>query len=250
VLLPRLPPWEVWEGRVGIDPQVGERGFERRVRDEGAGATLTRCSPGADLLGQSQPEPDLVQIDTRQMNAERFRHLREPQKKPARPKELGDEPIFEGIAGDDVRDRSVEITGRHIQPPFALCQLGVKHLAAFVCPVHGLLALVEDGLGLGDGVDVVVGDPVRGVRAEVFAAIAAAMADPDYTVAEIIAAARGNTDAESALRLVASADGEISPKRLGKWLAAAQNAISGGYKLLRTGTVRDRVRWRLEPVTR
>src|SRR5690349_15648153 len=110
--LPRLPPWEVWEGRVGIDPQVGDRGFKRGVRFEGAGAALTRCSPGLDLLDHPQPEPDFVEIDTRQMNPERSRHLREPQKKPARPKELGDEPIFEGICGDDVGDRGVVTNAR------------------------------------------------------------------------------------------------------------------------------------------
>jgi len=95
-----------------------------------------------------------------------------------------------------------------------------------------------------------VADPVKNERAEVFQAIAKAMVDPDYTVAEIIAAARGSTETENALRMIASADGEISPKRLGKWLAASQNTIAGGYKLMRKGTVSDRVRWRLERVAR
>jgi hypothetical protein len=95
-----------------------------------------------------------------------------------------------------------------------------------------------------------VADPVKNERAEVFQAIAKAMADPDFTVAEIIAAARKDTALESAVRMIASADGEISAKRLGKWLAASQNTIAGGFKLMRKGTVRDRVRWRLERVAR
>jgi hypothetical protein len=48
----------------------------------------------------------------------------------------------------------------------------------------------------------------------VFRTIAAAMVDPNYTVAEIIAATRKSTEAENTLRMIASVDGEISPGRV------------------------------------
>jgi hypothetical protein len=109
-------------------------------------------------------------------------------------------------------------------------------------------------LGCADPCDTVaelsVADPVKNERAEVFQAIAKAMVDPDYTVNEIISAARKDTTLESALRMIASADGEISPRRLGKWLAASLNTIAGNFKLLRSGSVQNRVRWRLERVPR
>jgi hypothetical protein len=95
-----------------------------------------------------------------------------------------------------------------------------------------------------------IADPVKNERAEVFRTIAKAIVDPDYTVAEIVDTARKDAALESALRMIASAAGEISPKRLGKWLAASQNTIAGGYKLLRKGTVSDRVRWQLSRIPR
>jgi hypothetical protein len=99
--------------------------------------------------------------------------------------------------------------------------------------------------------DLAVADPVKSERAEVFRAIAAAMVDPNYTVAEIIAAARTSIEAGNALRMVATGrDGEINPRRLGKWLAASQNTIAGGHKLMSAGSVQNRVRWRLAPVPR
>jgi hypothetical protein len=42
--------------------------------------------------------------------------------------------------------------------------------------------------------------------------------------------------------MIASTEGEINPRRLGKWLAANENALAGGYKLMRTGTANNRGR--------
>jgi hypothetical protein len=53
------------------------------------------------------------------------------------------------------------------------------------------------------------------------------------------------------MMIAPGADGEIHPRRLGKWLAASQNTIAGGYKLTSTARkTQNRIRWRLEPIAR
>jgi hypothetical protein len=72
-------------------------------------------------------------------------------------------------------------------------------------------------------------------------------------VAEIIAAAKaavgnGSDDLMAALIAVAEDDGTVSPRRLGGWLASAQNAIAGGLKLLKNSRDTSRIRWQVVPV--
>jgi putative DNA primase/helicase len=112
-------------------------------------------------------------------------------------------------------------------------------------------------LGRADPVETVaelsVADPVRQVRAEVFCAVATAMPKQaaGHLVAEIIHTANDKPALGAALRLVAEDDdGRISPKRLGKWLAASENKIAGGYKLRRNDADKSRVRWQLAQVER
>jgi len=105
--------------------------------------------------------------------------------------------------------------------------------------------------------DLAVADPVKNERAEVFQTLAPVLGDraAGHTVSEIIASAKeaigvGNDGAMDVLMTIAEDrdSGKISPKRLGKWLSASQNAIAGGYKLQRNDTDKSRTRWRFAPV--
>jgi putative DNA primase/helicase len=105
-------------------------------------------------------------------------------------------------------------------------------------------------LGRADPVETVaelsIADPVREMRSEVFQAIVEAMPKGDvrgHLVGDIVRMAAENTTLEGAIRLVAEDGGKISPSRLGKWLAASENQIAGGYKLLRNAADKSRVRW-------
>jgi hypothetical protein len=74
-LFPRLARWQIGKRRVGIDAQVGDRGFECGIRFEGA----VSFASWLDRISQAQPDPGLVARYARQLNSERLRHLREPQ---------------------------------------------------------------------------------------------------------------------------------------------------------------------------
>jgi putative DNA primase/helicase len=106
-------------------------------------------------------------------------------------------------------------------------------------------------LGCADPVDTVtelsVADPIKNERAEIFYAIAATMPEraAGHTVTELIGVAVRNPVLADALKMVSSADGQISAKRLGKWLASSEKTIAGGFKLLRNAADPRRLRWQL-----
>jgi putative DNA primase/helicase len=115
-------------------------------------------------------------------------------------------------------------------------------------------------LGCADPVETVAelsaSDPVRDQRAEVFRAIAATMPEEarGHRVTEILKAANERAALHDTLMLVAKGDGGdnggVDGKRLGKWLAASENVIAGGLKLVRNAGDRSRIRWQLHRVER
>jgi putative DNA primase/helicase len=94
-------------------------------------------------------------------------------------------------------------------------------------------------LGQADPVDTIarlaVADPTRERRGEVFAAIAAAFPNGDFSVRELVQASEGRETLRAALVGVAGGkDGGIGNERVGWWLRRNAGRIAGGRKLLRS----------------
>jgi putative DNA primase/helicase len=94
-------------------------------------------------------------------------------------------------------------------------------------------------------------DPVRQQRAAVFSAWRFELPSGRHQVADVIDFALTRPALCAALlEVAASRDGrdEISPRRLGKWLARNENTISGRYKLTVDRRDPSRLRWGVEAI--
>jgi putative DNA primase/helicase len=95
-------------------------------------------------------------------------------------------------------------------------------------------------------------DPVRQQRAAVFSAWRFELPAGRHQVADVIDFVSTRPGLRAALlEVAASRDGrdEISPRRLGKWLARNENTISGQYKLTVDRRDPSRLRWGVEAIS-
>jgi putative DNA primase/helicase len=94
---------------------------------------------------------------------------------------------------------------------------------------------------------LVVADPVRERRGEIFAEISRALpraVAPGVKTSEIAAAVAASEPLRAALVAVAGArDGTIDLQRLGNWLRQSVNVRASGYKLLRNDSDAKRPKW-------
>ena len=111
-------------------------------------------------------------------------------------------------------------------------------------------------LGQADPVDTIarlaVADPARERRSEVFAVIAAAFPNGDFSVRDLVKASEGKAALHEALVGIGGKGGEgVSNETLGWWLRRNANRMAGGYKLIRGERVEGgKARWAMAPAMR
>jgi hypothetical protein len=98
--------------------------------------------------------------------------------------------------------------------------------------------------------DLEASDTVRSGLVAVLAGWHAAVGSGRCTAQEIIGLSRlsENAELQAALMEVAGAGSEISPKRLGRWLAKYEKRIEGGFRLVKEGVLHKSVYWKVVKV--